>query len=404
MNVQAQIISPVKVKSPFGGRTVIDIDSHYSEPHDLWTKRAPAKFKDLVPRFATLDGNPHWIVGENTPLGYGVSAACTIRPDGSKVAGMECVNLGIGDVHMGSWDVASRLALMDQMGLSAQIIYPNILGFGGQAGAKVDPELRLISTQIFNDAMAEMQDESKQRIFPMALLPWWDRKLMIAETRRAHAMGLRGVNINPEPFEHKDADGNALPDLGNAHWDEFWAVCEELDLPINFHIGASDSNITWGYERAWASNSDNAKYIVTSTMLFLANAATMANLVFSGLLDRFPKLKFVSVESGLGWVPFFAEALNYQYAEAGANENLTKPPSQYLKDNIYTSFWFERNNLARDIRTVGVDNVMFETDFPHPTCLYPVDDMNVAFAGLEEAEIRKVLSGNAARVYNLPFG
>jgi uncharacterized protein len=403
MNVQTQIMSPVKVKSPFGGRTVIDIDSHYSEPHDLWTKRAPAKYKDRVPRFATHDGKPHWIVDSDTPLGFGVSAACTIRPDGSKVSGMECINLGHGDIHSGAWDVGARLALMDQMGLSAQIIYPNILGFGGQAGAKVDPELRLVSTQIFNDAMAEMQDESGQRIFPMALLPWWDRKLMIEETKRCHAMGLKGVNINPEPFEHKGADGNPLPDLGHPHWDEFWELCQALDLPINFHIGASDSNITWGYERAWASNSDNAKYIVTSTMLFLANAATMANLVFSGLLDRYPKLKFVSVESGLGWVPFFAEALDYQYGEAGAGENLTKAPSEYLRDNIYTSFWFERGNLARDIRKVGVDNVMFETDFPHPTCLYPVDDMTQVFGDLGEAEIRKVLSGNAARVYNLPF-
>jgi predicted TIM-barrel fold metal-dependent hydrolase len=403
MNVQTQMTSPVKVASPFGGRTVIDIDSHYSEPHDLWTKRAPARFKDRVPRFATHDGNPHWIVDSDTPLGFGVSASCTIRPDGSKVSGMACLNMGHGDIHKGAWDVKERLALMDQMGLSAQIIYPNILGFGGQAGAKIDPELRLVSTRIFNDAMAEMQDESGQRIFPMALLPWWDRKLMIEEAKRCHAMGLRGVNINPEPFEHKDDSGNPLPDLGDRHWDEFWELCEALDLPVNFHIGASDSNITWGYERAWSSISPNSKYIVTSTMLFLANAATMANLVFSGVLDRYPKLKFVSVESGLGWIPFFAEALNYQYGEAGANEGLSKAPSDYLRDNIYTSFWFERGNLARDIRKVGVDNVMFETDFPHPTCLYPVDDMTNAFGDLAEAEIQKVLSGNAARVYNLPF-
>ena len=403
MNVQTPITSPVKVKSPFGGRTVIDIDAHYSEPHDLWTKRAPAKFKDRVPRVGTLDGKPHWLIDADSPIHFGAAPSSTIRKDGSKAHGMECIDFQFDDVHVASWDVKTRLAMMDEMGLSAQIVYPNVLGFGGQAGAKVDPELRLVSTRIFNDAMAEMQDESGQRIFPMALLPWWDRKLMIEETRRCHAMGLRGVNINPEPFEHKGADGNPLPDLGHEHWNDFWALCEELDLPINFHIGASDSNMNWGYERAWASNTLNAKYIVTSTMLFLANAATMANLVLSGLLDRFPKLKFVSVESGLGWVPFFAEALDYQFAEAGGDDRLGKRPSDYLRSNIYTSFWFERGNLVRDIQRVGIDNVMFETDFPHPTCLYPIDDMTKAFEGLGEADIRKVLSGNAARVYNLPF-
>jgi predicted TIM-barrel fold metal-dependent hydrolase len=403
MNKPEQIVSPVKVKSPFGGRTVIDIDAHYSEPHDLWTRRAPARFKDRVPRVGTLDGKPHWLIDEKTPIHFNAAPSSTIRKDGSKANGMDCIDFQFDDVHVACWDVKRRLAMMDEMGLSAQIVYPNVLGFGGQAGAKVDPELRLVSTQIFNDAMAEIQDESGQRIFPMALLPWWDRKLMVEEARRCHAMGLRGVNINPEPFEHKDADGKPLPDLGDPHWEEFWALCEELDLPINFHIGASDANMAWGVERAWASNTVNGKYIVTSAMLFLANAATMANLVVSGLLDRFPKLKFVSVESGLGWVPFFAEAMDYQYAEAGGGDKLAKLPSEYLRSNIYTSFWFERGNLVRDIRTVGIDNVMFETDFPHPTCLYPIDDMNKAFEGLSETEIQKVLSGNAARVYNLPI-
>ena len=77
-------------------------------------------------------------------------------------------------------------------------------------------------------------------------------------------------------------------------------------------------------------------------------------------------------------------------------------PSEYLRSSIYTSFWFERRNLTKDIMAVGVDNVMFETDFPHPTCLYPVDNVAGALGALEEVEIQKVLSGNATRVYNLP--
>jgi predicted TIM-barrel fold metal-dependent hydrolase len=403
MDLPEQIMSPVKVKSPFGGRTVIDIDSHYSEPHDLWTRRAPAKFKQRVPRVGTIDGKPSWMIDDGTPIFYGASPASTIRKDGSKALGMECVTLTFDEVHPGCSNVKSRVALMDEIGLKAQIIYPNVLGFGGQAGAKVDPELRLISTQIFNDAMAEVQDESGQRIFPMALLPWWDRKEIVAETKRAHAMGLKGLNINPEPFEHRDDAGNPVPDLGDPHWDEFWELCQDLDLPINFHIGASDSNSAWGNERAWKSNSENAKYVVSSAMLFLANAATMANLAVSGLLDRFPRLKFVSVESGLGWVPFFMETLDYQSAESGVDRNLQKRPSDYIRSNIYTSFWFERGDLVRDIERLGADNVMFETDFPHPTCLYPVDDIVEAFHGLSEENIQKVLSGNAARVYNLPF-
>jgi predicted TIM-barrel fold metal-dependent hydrolase len=95
------------------------------------------------------------------------------------------------------------------------------------------------------------------------------------------------------------------------------------------------------------------------------------------------------------------ESLDYQYHQALEKFRVQRLPSDYVRSNIYTSFWFERRNLCSDIKSVGVDNVMFETDFPHPTCLYPVDDVAGALDGLEEAEMEKVLSGNAARVYNL---
>lgn len=137
------------------------------------------------------------------------------------------------------------------------------------------------------------------------------------------------------------------------------------------------------------------------TLLFLENAGVMGNIVFSGLLDRYPKLKFVSVESGLGWVPFAMETWDYQLTQSSFD--LQRKPSEYVRDNVHTSFWYERENLCRDIKRVGVDNVMFETDFPHPGGLWPIDDVAGAFAGLEEAEIAKVLSGNAIRVYNLPI-
>jgi predicted TIM-barrel fold metal-dependent hydrolase len=137
-------------------------------------------------------------------------------------------------------------------------------------------------------------------------------------------------------------------------------------------------------------------------MLFMNNGRVMGNLIYSGLLDRFPKLKFVSVESGIGWVPFILEALDHEYREVGVNVGkLQRLPSEYFATNFYACFWFERRNLTQMIRAVGVDNVLFETDFPHPICLYPIDNMDVALGGLSEAEKVKVLSGNAARVYGI---
>jgi predicted TIM-barrel fold metal-dependent hydrolase len=391
-----------KAQSPFGGRKVVDIDTHYSEPHDLWTRRAPAKFKDRVPRVGLLDGRTVWVIDGDRQLKGTANPVSAVRRDGSKAQGLDFMQLSFAEAHVAASDVKARVAYMDACGITAQILYPNTLGFGGQRASKVDPELRLLSTQIYNDAVAELQQESGQRIFPMALMPWWSREEMIAEARRAHAMGLRGLNINPEPHEYVGSDGTPLPDLAHPHWDPLWEVCQALDLPLNFHIGASDTVNAWSETLAWPSSPTITTFALCSSMLFFSNAQTMGNLIFSGLLDRFPRLKFVSVESGLGWVPFLMEALDYQYHQAEGKFDLQKLPSEYLRANIYASFWFERRNLAKDIRAIGVDNAMFETDFPHPTCLYPIDDVDGALGGLEEAEIEKVLSGNAIRVYNLP--
>src|SRR5262249_10348075 len=118
--------------------------------------------------------------------------------------------------------------------------------------------------------------------------------------------------------------------------------------------------------------------------------------------DRFTQLKFVSVESGIGWIPFTLEAIDYQCRESGANAvRLQRKPSEYFQTNFFACFWFERRDLTHDIKRLGGTNVLFDTDFPHPICLYPIDDMDAALLGLTEAEKVKVLSGNAARVYNI---
>lgn len=108
------------------------------------------------------------------------------------------------------------------------------------------------------------------------------------------------------------------------------------------------------------------------------------------------------MESGLGWIPFLLEAIDYQMSETGATAcKLQRKPSEYFRSNFYACFWFERKNLVHDIHQLGVENCLFETDYPHPICLYPVDNMDVALDGLTEAEKTLVLSGNAARLYGI---
>lgn len=383
---------------------IVDVDTHLSEPPTLWLDHAPAGLKDRVPQIKELNGRRSWVIDGDKPIGLGANPYSAVRKDRSKILDVDdFAPMTYDTVHPGSYDVAERLAEMDRCGVHAQIVYPNILGFGGQACAKVDPALRLASVQIYNDATTQMQRSSGERLLPMALLPWWDVTAAVRETERAHAMGMRGVNINSDPHTHRDADGQPIPDLASPHWDPLWEACQALDMPINFHIGASEQSMDWIGAQGWPSMHHALRGALSGSMLFFNNGRVMANIIYSGLLDRYPRLKFVSVESGIGWIPFLLESLDHQLLEMAGNHarKYAKKPSEYFASNFYGCFWFEKQDISDTIRRVGVDNCMFETDFPHPTCLFPVGDVAARLAGLTATERAKVLSGNAARVYNL---
>ena len=384
---------------------IIDVDTHISEPFDLWTSRAPARFKDRVPQMKQLDGRLVWTIDGDRSMGVG-SASSVVYADGRKADGVEFAQWLVSEVHPGCSRVKERLEVMDASGVWAQVVYPNVIGFAGQgrapAGTKlqpVDPELRLVTTQIYNDAMAEMQADSGGRLLPMAVLPWWDIGLALAEAERCVALGMKGVNINSDPQLH------GMEDLSGDYWTPLWELCSDKGLPINFHIGASDSSMSWYGESPWPSLNPGQKLTIGGTMMFFSNAKVIANLIVSGLLERFPRLNFVSVESGIGWIPFLLEALEYGLRENGTEGRggLSMTPLEYFRRQVYGCFWFESRDISHSIRQLGIDNCMFESDFPHPTCLYPspLEQAEEGLAGLTDEERRKVLSGNAARVYNL---
>jgi predicted TIM-barrel fold metal-dependent hydrolase len=396
--------APAKALGALAGLKVIDVDTHLSEPADLWTSRATPKYRDRVPQMRQVGERRVWMIDGKHSIGIG--AASVVYGDGSKARNMGFTHWHVDEVHPGCSRTKERLQVMDDSGVWAQIVYPNVLGFGGQlrgeaTKAQIDADLRLVSTQIYNDAMAEMQAESGGRLVPMAMLPWWDIKAAVVEAERCCAMGLKGVNINSDPHTH------GMPELGDDPWTPLWELCGDKALPVNFHIGASDATMDWFGSAPWPSMSPESKLAVGSTMMFISNARVLCNLIISGLLERFPKLKFVSVESGIGWMPFILEALDYEIYEAGANidKRLSLTPAEYFRRQIYGCFWFEKKDLSHMIRKVGVDNVMFETDFPHPTCLYPdpLQSAAEALAGLTDEETRKVLSGNAAALYHIPL-
>jgi predicted TIM-barrel fold metal-dependent hydrolase len=377
------------------GIKIIDVDTHISESPTLWTDRAPARLKDRMPRIVGEGADRKWVIDEDkfVAIPWAVTA---IRHGGEKTRSTaDAITIQFPDADPACYDPATRVRTMDEQGIHAQIAYPNILGFSGQSAQKTDPELRLAAVQIFNDAMGDVQKDSGNRIFPMAMMPWWDLDESIKELERALKWGTRGINWNPDTHVH------GLPSMADAYWNPLWEACVANKVPINFHVGASDESMSWAVDSPLPEFSWDQRGAMGSVMLFIGNLRVMGNILASRFLEKWPELKIVSVESGAGWIPYLLEALEYMSVEAGLEYET--PPSEVFRRQIYSCTFFERANFVKTVRQVGADNIMFETDFPHPACLFPdgLDYMTDAIAEMTYEERAKVFSLNAAKLYNI---
>lgn len=370
---------------------VIDVDCHLSEPADLWKKGVPASMRDRAPYLAVHDGMEYWMIGD-TPVSVG--GASVIKANGDKLLGRFGMALR-SEVHPATYDVASRVAMMDELGVWGEICYPNSFQSASATLLKwYDKDFAENMIRIYNDYCAESQKSTGGRVIPMALLPVWDSKAMEKEARRCVDLGLKGFNLpdRPEQFE--------IPSMIKDHWAPLFELCNATGMPINFHIATGGVD---GYALVWDGFEFERKLAVGSMLFYVGNAATIANFIISGLFDKYPKLKMVSVESGVGWIPFVLDALEYQVDEMMPTKKLQKRPSEYYRDNMFASFWFENRGLKRVLEELGTDNVMFETDFPHPTSIYPDPQTQIetSIGQFDFATRRKLLQDNAVRCYNL---
>ena len=382
---------------------IVDADSHMTERHDLFTSRAPKGYEGKMPHVERINGADMWVI-EGKTFGKAGSGG-TIDRQGKKHAFRDSQggSWGIGDVHPAAWDAKERIRLMDELGIHAQVLYPNSIGLGGQNlwNSVEDKTLVRLCVEVYNDALAEVQAESGNRLLPMPIMPAWDVQACVEEAQRCAGMGYRGVNMTANPQD------SGSPDLGDPAWDPFWEACAGLNLPVHFHIGASQTSLTYFGTTYWPSQDNYVKPAIGGASLFQNNSRLLLNSAYSGMFDRHPNLKMVSVESGIGWVPFMLEAMDYELEENAPKwfGKLRKRPSEYFRDNWYATFWFEtgRGDLQHLIDAVGEDNVMFETDFPHPTCLHPdpVGVMRERTASLRPETRRKVMGENAATLYRI---
>ena len=326
-----------------------------------------------------------------------------MRKNGNKIPyyGADMMGGPRDDIHAAASEAKPRVELLDQMGIYTQIVYPNVMGFAAPALVQnLDRELSYTIAAIYNDAMAEWQQESGRRLLPQAVLPFWNIEDSVKEAVRAKELGLTGVTMAGEP------QLGGLPDLGAPHWDPLYEVLSDLELPIDIHIGASNFSDPAKGNAAWASLPQRAAKPVRSIQTELANSRFISNLCASDVLLRWPKLNWVSVESGIGWIPYVLERVDYEYREEFEEMGPPElPPAKELfQRGIYGTFWFEDAGPLDLIPRIGEDNILWETDFPHPTSLYPspVERSEEKLKDLEPRVLRKIMQDNAANLYKIP--
>jgi predicted TIM-barrel fold metal-dependent hydrolase len=384
------------------GRTVansliIDADSHVTEPADLWTSRVPKKYVDQVPHVErNADGKDVWVFIDTVLDTVGLTAIA-----GWKTFPMDYPSV-YEDLHPACGHAADRLKYLDEAGIWAQVLYPNVAGFGSRRFlALPDEELKLTCVRAYNDFLVEewMSVDSK-RLIPIATLPFWDVEASVAEIQRVAALGFRGILFTGEPQRF------GLPVLGDHHWDPLYAAAEEAGTPIHFHIGFSEdlpaSSIV--APRITEAGSAGAETFF-AVNLFMKNGVQAMDITTSGVLERYPTLNFVTVESGVGWAPFVLEAADHVFlnsTKTGFSHTGEMLPSELFRRQVYCTYWFEKLANMR-IEDLPLDNILFETDFPHPACLYGNIDETIeaGLAGMSQEIRDKVLFQNSTRLYKI---
>jgi uncharacterized protein len=371
----------------------IDADSHVTEPPDLWTSRLPKIWHDRVPRIVNeADGVQSWYLGDHRmgPMGLSCLAGWS-GPFPSHPPNYETA-------HPGAYEAQARLRYMDASGILAQVIYPNILGFGSDFLTIDDAEIKLGCVRAYNDFLSEWCLADKARLLPIIATPFWSAEESAKEIERCASRNFRGILFTGEPQRF------GLPFLADKYWEPLWCAAEETGLPISFHIGSAGFMDDFAPSRL-SVNGFAGAYVRSATKMYLENGIHFIDLLVSGVLPRHPKLRFVSAESGIGWIPFMLEAADngfLQSAMRSEHPEFKELPSTYFNEQVYSCCWFERIAHECLLGSLNMNRILFETDFPHVACHYGKEQVMIQDNLPKDPSVRrKILLTNAADLYRV---
>jgi predicted TIM-barrel fold metal-dependent hydrolase len=322
------------------GTEVFSADDHISLAEDIFYERFPDSMKDRAPRVMNVDGG--WVIGM----------------DGKSILVREFIDVltqydPVPGSHTG--DVDARLAALESDGVSKELAFPNsVLALFGWP----DREVRELCFRIYNEHIAEVQERSNQRIFGVGLINWWDPEGTRRTLTELKALGLRTFLMPLNPG--KDLEKRPI-DYASTAMDGVWEVIEEAQVPVSHHIGESPPA---------TPNQFNAVGIG-----MLQNVApfrdAFGKYIFGGILDRHPTLRIGWFEGGINWVPSVLQDADHIAASFRHLSDLEvqHEPKHYWDNHMMASFMVDPLGLDL-VDRIGIDRVMWSTDFPHNESTY----------------------------------
>jgi predicted TIM-barrel fold metal-dependent hydrolase len=370
---------------------LISADSHAAFAPDSFTSRMSAnKWGERIPRVVEVRNNGHnfesWTVYGKPPKGNVCNCPAVMgEPFPTYPERWE-------QVPKTAYDPRERLKALDSDGVDAEVLFPNPPG--GTFFEFGDVEFELDVVRAYNDAVAEWARASG-RYLPLTIIAYLSEpKLIAEEIERATQNGHRGVNVMGQTPE-------GLPHLTDPHWDPVWNTCQELDVPIHFHGSAGLS--AGASVRKWSGYSTRQAHSASTATSAVTPAQIIPQLIFSGVTERFPRLKVVFAEAGIGGLNYVLASCDHEWECRHLwTMGIATRPSETVRRQMYVNFWFEAQGIQLR-HDIGIDNIMWESDFPHVASFYPRswESVERVLQGVAPEDRRKLLYENAVRVYRI---
>ena len=356
---------------------MVSTDSHANEPPDLWVTRLPEKYRERAPRVVTDENGVQWRYCE----GY--------RPDRIRVMSFE------GEDWLRSQAGAKpeqRIRDNERDGIDAEIVFPNK---GLAMWATPDPVFANAQCRVWNDWAWDQFGAWPEKMVPAAAVATGDLEGTLAEIERCARLGYKALTLPCKPVwggHDVDHANYNLP-----HFDSLWGLVEEVGMPVTFHVSTGRD------PRASRGNGGAVINYVTHSLS--PTIEPVANLCASGVLERFPKIRFATIEAGIGWVPWLLDAMDEAFRKhhMWVRPKLQGLPSDYYREHGYATFQEDPAGLALAKDWGLTDNFMWANDYPHHEGTWPHSGEAIerTMGGLEEADRAKILGLNAAKLFGL---